>query len=201
MHQALRDYRKMLRELQAHEGWRAWRWPAAVVGVFASIWTIPPAGAIAGAYLARGGDSFGWIALSAVVSLVFVGLGGYWSKGQPWRKLIERRVAAYWEESDALDYAAALVGVEDFSRAMHAVRRAGLNARGRSAAPVPGAAHTGSLLSVFRPAICVRPGQESVSDATRRALQEAGIEAGVVGNQRGRPIAPDHRHLRRWRWG
>jgi hypothetical protein len=189
MRQALRDYRAMLWELEKHEGWRAWRWPAAAVGLFVAIWAIPLAGAITGAYLARGGDGFGWIALSATAALVFVGLGSYWSKGQPWRKLIERRVAAYWQESDALDYAGALIDVEDFGPAMHALCRAGLNAHGRSAAPVPGAALTRSLLSVFRPSISVRTGQESVSDATRRVLQEAGIEAQVDGHQGGRPIA------------
>jgi hypothetical protein len=103
--------------------------------------------------------------------------------------LIERRKAAYWQESDVRDYAGALIDVDDFSRAMHALRRAGLNAYGRSAVALPAASSTSSLLSVFRPAICVRPSQESVCEATRRVLQGAGIDAEVDGHQGGKPIA------------
>ncbi len=38
----------------------------------------PARRAITGAYVARAGGGFGWIALSADVALAFAGLGAYW---------------------------------------------------------------------------------------------------------------------------
>jgi hypothetical protein len=64
---------------------------------------------------------------------------------------------------DSTDYAMALIGVEGFWPAMHALRRAGLNAPGGTVLPIPDAARTDTALSVFRPAICVRPDQNSVA--------------------------------------
>lgn len=183
------EYREMLWELGEYEGWRARRWPLCAVGLMAAVWLPPFAVGVGSFYLGESSDSFLIVALSVAATLGAGGIASALSSRRPWRKLIERRKAAYWQESEMRDYAGALIDVDDFSRAMHALRRAGLNAHGRSAVALPAASSTSSLLSVFRPAICVRAGQESVCEATWRALQEAGIDAEVDGHQDGKPIA------------
>jgi hypothetical protein len=144
-------------------------------------------GGVAASYIVAGG-SLPAITAGTVVTLALGAAGTSWFGRRPWRTMLERRVAAYWQEGDALDYAMVLIGVEDFGLAMHSLRRADLNARGRTVLPIPGAARTDTALSVFRPAICVRADQESVADATERVLQQAGIEAKVNGSMGGRPI-------------
>ena len=98
-------------------------------------------------------------ALTLGVALAFACLGTYWSKGQPWRQLLANRVTAYSEWSDPRDYSWALIALADFSRAMHALRRGGLNALGRSAIAPMDAPHLDTTLHVFRPPPAVRPGQ------------------------------------------
>jgi hypothetical protein len=180
MRNALREYREMLWVLNEHEGWRSRRWPLAAVGVFAGVWAVPLTGAIASAYVARAGDGFGWVALSATVTLGLGGLGVYWSRNQPWRRVIADRVWAYGEQADPTDYSRAMIGRDDYERAMHELRRAGLEARGGTSYPPPGAPRLDTRLYVFRP-IAVPAGQERATDATRRVLHDAGIDGRVDG--------------------
>ena len=183
----------MLWELGEFEGWRARRWPLGALGLMVAVWAPAFAAGVGSFYLGESSDSFPVVAVSVGATLTFGGLASAWSSRRPWRRLIEGRLLAYAAQLDTPptpdDYAGALIGVEDFSRAMHALRWSGLNATGRSASAYPGASSTSSMLSVFRPAICVQPGQESVSDQTRRVLQQAGIAAEVHGTRGGRPIA------------
>jgi hypothetical protein len=70
---------------------------------------------------------------------------------------------------------------ENFRPALHTLHRAGLNATGRRSPSPPDAPHLDLVCYVYGPAICVRSGQESVSEATLRVLREAGVEARVDG--------------------
>lgn len=139
------------------------------------------AGGIAAVYVLHAGDSFPLIALSVAITLALGALGQSWFARRPWWRLLAGRVAAYSEGGDPRDYAWALIAVEQFGPAMHALRGAGLNAMARSAIAPPDAPHFDTTLHVYRPTICARPGQESVSNATRRVLRQAGIEARVDG--------------------
>jgi hypothetical protein len=83
MRYALREYHEMLWVLNEHEGWRSGRWPVAALGLVAGVWAVPLTGAIASADVARAGDGFGSVALSATVTLALGGLGAYWSRTSP----------------------------------------------------------------------------------------------------------------------
>ena len=181
MRQRFRDYRFMLWLLREHEGWRAWRWPAASVCLFSLIWAVPLAGATGSVYLGQAGHGFGWIVLSAAVALGLGNVGGLRSKARPWRRFFDDRLAAYEQQADARDYALARVRGEDFHAAMHSLRRAGLNGTGRSTQAPPDAPYLTLSMNVYRPAICVRPGQGPVSNEARRILRVAGVEARVDG--------------------
>ncbi len=121
--------------------------------------------------------------------------------------MLANRVTAYSGWRDPRDYSWALIALADFSRALHALRRGGLNALGRSASPRwthPARRHLARLPSTaHRPA---RPGQASVSEDTRRILWEVGIDARVdslllngkpVPAILPRPINPDQPHVLR----
>lgn len=69
---------------------------------------------------------------------------------------------------------------DDFERAMHELRRSGLEARGGNSYPPPDAPRLDTRLYVFRP-IAVPAGQERATDATRRVLRDAGIDGRVDG--------------------
>jgi hypothetical protein len=182
-----RGYRELVWELREHEGWRAYRWALLAIGLLIGVWVPPLVGGVAATYIVAGG-SFPAITAGTVITLALGAVGSSWFGRRPWRTMLERRVAAYWQESNRLDYAMALISVEDFGRAMHSLRRAGLNAYGRSVLPIPGDVRIDTALSVFRPAICARSDQESVADATQRVLERHGIEATVNGSTGGRPI-------------
>lgn len=132
----------MLWELGEFEGWRARRWPPGALGLMVVVWAPAFAAGVGSFYLGESSDSFPVVGVSVGATLTFGGLASAWSSRRPWRRLIEGRLLAYAAHLDTPptpdDYAGALIGVEDFSRAMHALRRSGLNASGRSALGLPG---------------------------------------------------------------
>ena len=183
----MRESRELLWGLREHEGWGAYRWALAAVALLIGVWMPPLVGGVAATYIVAGG-SLPAITAGTMVTLALGAAGTSRFGRRPWRAMLEQRVAAYWQESDALDHAMTLIGVDYLGVAMHSLRRAGLNARGRTVLRIPGATRTDTALSVFRPAICVQADQESVADAAERVLQQAGIEAKVNGSTGGRPI-------------
>jgi hypothetical protein len=127
--------------------------------------------------------------VSVVVTVALGGLGSTWSRRHPASRLLLGRIHSYSVQADPRDYAQALIPGDDFEPAMHALRRAGLAANGRSTPTPPDAPLLNLRLYVFRPVPCVRPDQERVSEATRRVLGRAGIDGRVDGLlMNGQPI-------------
>jgi hypothetical protein len=176
----LREYRGLLWELHEHEGWRAYRWAPAALGLLVGVWVPPLAGGVAAAYIVAGGSLVA-ITGAVVVTLALGAIGNSCFSRRPWHRLLAGRVDAYSEQADPTDYSRALVAMVDFHAALHALKRSGLNGNGRRAIAPSDAPGLNLLLYVFRPGICVRPGQERVSEQTWRVLREAGVEARVDG--------------------
>lgn len=189
MRKMLREYREMFWEISEYEGWRAWRWPIAAVGLFVGVWGVALAGAVGGVYLGRRGDGFGWVLLSSGIGLALGAVGTALSQRQLWFRLFATRVSAYREQGDPTDYARALIGHDDRWPAIRALRRAGLNCRSATANPPTDAPRLDTRLEIFRPTICERGGQAPVTDAARRVLFAAGIDGRVDGFQtNGEPV-------------
>jgi hypothetical protein len=129
----------LLWELREHEGWRAYRWELAAVALMVGVWVPPVVGGVAATFIVAGGSLLA-ITAGTMVTLALGAFGTSWFGRRPWRMMLEKRVAAYWHESDALDYAMALIGVEDFGRAPRNARKdscATLHARCNQAPPAP----------------------------------------------------------------
>jgi hypothetical protein len=177
----LREYRQVLWVLREHEGWRAVRWPAAAVGLAAAVWALPFAGGIGSYYVAQAGDSFLIVALSVAVTLALGGVGGAWFRRRPWWTLLANRAVGYEDQTDPYAHASGLIRLTDRDRAMHALRRARLNARSAS---VPGPADAPELncrMSLYRPRNCIKPRLEPVNDRALRVLGEFGVDGRMSG--------------------
>ncbi len=179
----------MFWEISESEGWRAWRWPIAAVVLFVGVWGIALAGAVGAVYLGRRGDGFGWVLLSSGIGLVLGAAASALSQRRLWFRLFATRVNAYSEQADPTDYARALIGHDCRWPAIRALRRAGLNCRSATANGPVDAPHLDTRLEIFRPIICVRDGQERVTNAARHVLFEAGIDGRVDGfSTSGEPV-------------
>jgi hypothetical protein len=182
MRSTLREYRRALVILREHEGWRAVRWPAAALGLRAAVWGLALAGGIASYYLlAKAGNSLLIVALSAAVTLALGGSAAAWSQRRPWWTLLANRADGYEEQTDPYAYALGIVQLPDRDLALHALRRAGLQAR---CASVPGPADAPQLncrMEIYRPRNCTKPGLEPVNDQALRVLAELGVEGRVSG--------------------
>lgn len=178
----VREYQHMIWVLREHEGKRAARWPLAAVGLVIVVWALPFAGGIASFYLVMSGDSFPVVALSVAVTLGLGGLGASWSSRRPWYALLADRVFGYEEQTDPYAYARGCIAVADRERALHALRRAGLQAR---TARSPGPADAPGLdcrMEIYRPRNCTKPGLEAVNAQALRVLAGLGVE-GRVGSR------------------
>jgi hypothetical protein len=177
----LREYRRLLLILREHEDWRAVGWPAAALGLLAAAWALPFAGGIGSYYVAQAGKSFVIVAISVAVTLALGGIGAAWSRRRPWWALLVNRAVGYEEQTDPDAFARGIIPLADRDRALHALRRAGLQAR---SAHVPGPADAPELdyrLEIYRPRNCTKPGLEPVNDQALRVLAELGIEGRVSG--------------------
>ena len=144
-------------------------------------------GGVAATYIVAGG-SLPAITAGTMVTLA-VGAAGTSRFGRrPWRAMLEQRVAAYWQESDALDHAMTLIGVDYLGVAMHSLRRAGLNARGRTVLRIPGATRTDTALSL--PPRHLRPGRPGERRGRGRARSSAGRDRGQGQRVDGWPADP-----------
>lgn len=181
MRNKLREYRQVLWALREHEGWRAVRWPAAALGLVAAVWTLPLAGGIGSYYVAQAGNSFLIVALSVAVTLALGGIGGAWSRRRPWWTLLANRAVGYEEQTDPYAYASGLIRLTDRDMAMHALRRAGLNARTASVRGPADAPELNCRMSIYRPRNCLKPGLEPVNDQALRVLAEIGVDGRVSG--------------------
>jgi hypothetical protein len=181
MRNTLREYRQMLWVLREHEGWRAIRWPAAALGFVAAVWALALAGGIGSYYVAQAGNSFLIVTLSVAVTLALGGVGAAWSRRRPWWTLLANRTVGYEEQMDPYAYASALIRLMDCERAMHVLRRGGLNAR---IARVPGPADAPELdcrMEIYRPRNCTNPGLEPVPEQALRVLADLGVPGRVSG--------------------
>jgi hypothetical protein len=181
MRNAVLGYKQVLWVLLEHEGWRAVRWPAAALGLLSAVWALPFAGGIGSYYVAKAGDSFPTIALSVVVTLALGGIGSAWSRRRPWWTLLVNRAGGYEEHTDPYAYARGLIRLEDCDCAMHALRRAGLNAR---IMRIPGPADAPELncrMEIYLPRNCVKPGLGPVKEQALRVLAELGVGGRVGG--------------------
>ena len=100
---------------------------------------------------------------------------------RPWWTLLANRAVGYEEQTDPYAYASGLIRLTDHDRAMHALRRAGLNAR---TASVPGPADAPDLdcrMAIYRPRNCIKPRLEPVEDRALRVLAELDVEGRVSG--------------------
>ena len=181
MRNTLREYRQMLWVLRGHEGSRAVRWPAAALGSLTVVWALPFAGGIGSYYVAKAGNEFPIVALSVAVTLALGGIGAAWSRRRPWWTLLANRVIGYEEQPDPFAYALGLIQLVDRDSAMHALRRAGLNARTANVPAPADAPELSCRMSIYRPRNCTKPGLEPVNDQALRVLAELGIEGRVSG--------------------
>lgn len=118
----------MLWVLRGHERKRAARWPLEALGLVIAVWALPFAGGIASFYLVKSGGSFPVVALSVAVMLGLGGVGASWSSRRPWYELLADRVFGYEQQTDPYAYARACIALANRERALHALRRAGLQA-------------------------------------------------------------------------
>jgi hypothetical protein len=182
MRSRIREYQNMFWILREHEGRRAARWPLAATGLVIAVWAFPFAGGIASFYLVKSGDSFPVVALSVVVTLGLGAIGASWSSRRPWYALLADRVFGYEEQTDSYAYARGCIALADRERALHALRRAGLQARtARSPGPAD-APELGCRMEIYRPRNCTKPGLEAVNDQALRVLDDLGVE-GRVGSR------------------
>jgi hypothetical protein len=178
----VREYRNMLWVLREHEGTRFVRWPLAAVGLAVAVWAFPFAGGIASFYLVKSGDSFPVVALSVALTLGLGGIGASWSSRRPWHGLLADRVVGYEDQADPYAYARGCIALADRERALHALRRAGLQAR---TARSPGPADAPGLdcrMEIYRPRNCAKPALEAVNDQALRVLRGVDVE-GRVGSR------------------
>jgi hypothetical protein len=172
----------MLWVLREHEGKRAARWPVAAAGLVIAVWALPFAGGIASFYLVKSADSFPVVALSVAVTLGLGGIAASLSGRRPWHALLADRVFGYEEQTDPYAYARGCIALADRERALHALRRAGLQAR---TARSPGPADAPGLdcrMEIYRPRNRTKSGLEDVNDQALRVLAGLGVE-GRVGSR------------------
>ena len=179
MRNTLREYRQVLRVLREHEGWRAVRWPAGALGILATVWALPLAGGIGSYYVAQAGNSFLLVALSVAVTLALGGIGATWSRRRPWWTLLANRAVGYEEQTDPYAYAPGIIRLTYRDRALHALRRAGLQARSAPAAGPADAPELDCRIEIYRPRNCTKPGLEPVTDQALQVLAELGVEGRV----------------------
>jgi len=185
MSNTLREYRQMFWVLREHEGWRAVRWPAAALGLLTAVWALPFAGGISSYYVAKAGNSFPIVALSVAVTLSLGGIGAAWSRQRPWWRLLVNRAVGYEEQTDPYAYAPGLIRVTDRDRALHALRRAGLQARCAFVPGPPDAPELNCRIEIYRSRNCTKPGLEAVNDQALRVLADLGFEGRVSGRDVG----------------
>ena len=120
------------------------------------------------------------------MTLALGGIGAAWSRRRPWWTLLANRAVGYKEQTDPYAYARGIIALTDRDGALHALRRAGLQAR---SAPAQGPADAPELdfrLEISRPRNCTKPGLEPVTDQALRVLGELGVEGRVSGRDVGR---------------
>lgn len=172
----------MLWVLREHEGKCAARWPLAAIGLLIAVWALPFAGGIASFYLVKSGDSFPVVALSVALTLGLGGIGASWSSRRPWFALLADRASGYEEQTGPYAYARGCIALADRERALHALRRAGLQARtARSAGPAD-APGLDCRMEIYRPRNCTKPGLEAVDNHALRVLAGLDVE-GRVGSR------------------
>jgi hypothetical protein len=174
-------YREKLWVLREFEGSRYLRWPVASVGRLGVVWALPFAGGVASACIAPGGrrlcpcsaqrDDYARARRSRS-RLV---------ERRPWWRLIANRADAHAQQGSPNDYARALIPLADYDGLALALRRAGLNYRASTAIPPPDAPTLNTRLEIYRPGICVRPGQEAVPQATCDVCGRSGVRGRVNG--------------------
>ncbi len=181
MRERVRSYSQLLRLLWEFEGVRGVRWPTAALGMFVAAWSPPTGGLVGVFYLVEGGHQFYLVLLCALITVALSLVSAQYSERHPWRTMLERRVSAYLEWTEARPSAYVRVQQADWERAARALRRTHLSiARERVLlSPPADAPHLDCDIFVFRPALCDGPGVASVEDAAVRAFEHAGIEARV----------------------
>lgn len=121
------------------------------------------------------------VALSVAVTLALGGIGAAWSRRRPWWTLLANQVIGYEEQADPYAYALGLIQLAERDRAMHTLRRAGLNARTASVPAPADAPDLDCRMSIYRPRNCTKPGLEPVKDQALRVLAELDVEGRVSG--------------------
>ena len=121
------------------------------------------------------------VVLSVAVTLALGGIGAAWSRRRPWWTLLANRVIGYEEQTDPYAYALGLIQLAVCDQAMHALRRAGLNARTASVLAPADAPELDCRMSIYRPRNCAKPGLEPVKDQALQVLAELGVEGRVSG--------------------
>jgi hypothetical protein len=181
MHNTVRDYQQLLWVLREHEGWRAVRWPATALGLVTAVWALPFAGGIGSYYVAKAGNSFPMVALSVAVTLALGGIGTAWSRRRPWRTMLVNRCAGYQDQTDPYAVALGLIRLADYDGVLHALRRAGLNARAARVQGPTDAPELDCRIEIYRPRNCTKAGLEPVNEQALRLLAELGVEGRIGG--------------------
>lgn len=193
MHTTVRDYQQLFGVLREHEGWRAIRWPATALGLVSAVWAFPFAGGIGSYYVAKSGNSLPIVALSVAVTLALGGIGAAWSRRRPWRTVLVNRAAGYHDQTDPYAYALGLIRLTDYDAVLHALRRAGLNARTARVQGPTDAPELDCRIEIYRPRNCTKPGLQPVNEQALRLLAELGVEGRIGGRnlRTGRDIWTD----------
>jgi hypothetical protein len=177
----VRSYKQLLRLLWEFEGVRGVRWPAAALGMFVAVWSLPIGGLVAISYLVEGGHPFYLVLVAALVTVAVAMVSAEYSQRHPWRTMLERRASAYLAWTETRPHAYVRVRQADCERATRALRRTHLSTTRERVllSPPADAPHLDWDILVFRPGLCDRPGVASVEDAAVEAFAHAGIEARV----------------------
>jgi hypothetical protein len=181
LRERVRSYKQLLRLLWEFEGVRAVRWPAAALGMFVAVWSLPIGALVASSYLVESGHPFYLVLVAALGTVAVAMVSAEYSQRHPWRTILQRRASAYLEWTETLPHAYVRVRQADWERATLALRRTHLSTTRERVllSPPADAPHLDWDILVFRPAPCDRAGVASVEDAAVEAFEHAGIEARV----------------------